>query len=296
VSRHNILRDHFEEKWFPGFPILSGNGFSIALGCWLVLNCRPRQKLDNLAKPSAFTGNGANCGEKFSHSGNIFQVLIHRKANVVFSAPPHKQVSGHKTKGCMDTSTPQEFTQLLLAWHQGDQAALDQIIPLVHEELKRLAHYYMRSEHAGHTLQTTALVNEAYLRLVDSAGMQWQSRAHFLSVAAQLMRRVLVDEARKRNSHKRGNGAQQVSLEEGLLVEEERMTQVLVIDEALEHLAQQFPRQGRVVEMRFFAGLEGKEIAEVLKISPALVTSDWHFARAWLQRHLSDGKDGCDGH
>ena len=196
----------------------------------------------------------------------------------------------------MDTSTPQEFTRLLLAWNQGDQAALNQIIPLVHDELKRLARYYMRSEHAGHTLQTTALVNEAYLRLVDSARVQWQNRAHFLSVAAQLMRRVLVDEARKRDSRKRGGGAQQVSLAEGLLVEAERMTEVLVIDEALEKLAHQFPRQGRVVEMRFFGGLDGKEIAEVLKISPASVTSDWNFARAWLQRHLSDGKDGHDGH
>ena len=196
----------------------------------------------------------------------------------------------------MDTSTPQEFTQLLLAWNQGDQAALDQIIPLIYEELKRLARYYMRSEHAGHTLQTTALVNEAYLRLVDSARVQWQGRAHFLSVAAQLMRRVLVDEARKRDSRKRGGGAQQVSLEEGLLVEEERLTDLLMIDEALEKLARKFPRQSRVVELRFFGGLEGKEIAEVLKVSPASVTSDWNFARAWLQRHLSAGKDVYDGH
>lgn len=196
----------------------------------------------------------------------------------------------------MDTSTPQEFTRLLLAWNQGDQAALDQIIPLVHDELKRLARYYMLSEQAGHTLQTTALVNEAYLRLVDSARVQWQNRAHFLSIAAQLMRRVLVDEARKRDSRKRGGGAQQVSLEEGLLVEAERLTDLLVIDEALENLARQFPRQGRVVEMRFFGGLEGKEIAEVLKISPVSVTSDWNFTRAWLQRHLSDGKAGHNGH
>lgn len=196
----------------------------------------------------------------------------------------------------MDTSTPQGFTQLLLAWHQGDQAALNQLIPFVYEELKRLARYYMRSEHVGHTLQTTALVNEAYLRLIDSSRVQWQSRAHFLSIAAQLMRRVLVDEARKRDSRKRGGGAQQVSLAEGLLVEEERLTDLLMIDEALKKLAHQFPRQSRVVEMRFFAGLEGKEIAEVLKISPASVTSDWNFARAWLQRHLNNGKDGHDGH
>lgn len=196
----------------------------------------------------------------------------------------------------MDTSTPHEFTQLLLAWNRGDPSALDQLIPLVYDELKRLARYYRRNEHAGHTLQTTALVNEAYLRLVDSARVQWQSRAHFLSVAAQLMRRVLVDEARKRDSRKRGGGAQPVSLTEGLLVEEERLTDLLMIDEALEKLAHQFPRQSRVVEMRFFAGLEGKEIAEVLKISPASVTSDWNFARAWLQRHLRNGKDERNGH
>jgi RNA polymerase sigma-70 factor, ECF subfamily len=208
----------------------------------------------------------------------------------------YKPASGHKTKGCMGTSSPQEFTQLLLAWQQGDPSALDQLIPVVYEELKRIARYYLRNERVGSTMQTTALVNEAYVRLVDSTQMQWQNRAHFLSVAARLMRRVLVDEARKRASVKRGGGSQRVSLAEGLLVEEERLTELLMLDEALEKLAQHFPRQSRVVEMRFFAGLEGKEIAEVLKISPASVTSDWNFARAWLQRHLSNGKDGCDGH
>ena len=196
----------------------------------------------------------------------------------------------------MNTYSQREFTQLLLAWHQGDQAALNQLIPLVYDELKRLARYYLRSEQTGHTMQTTALVNEVYLRLVDSSRVQWQSRAHFLSVAAQLMRRVLVDEARKRASRKRGGGIQRISLEASLLVEPERMTELLALDEALKKLAHQFPRQSRVVEMRFFAGLEGKEIAEVLKISPASVTSDWNFARAWLLRHLSDGKDGYDGH
>jgi RNA polymerase sigma factor (TIGR02999 family) len=196
----------------------------------------------------------------------------------------------------MDTSTPQEFTQLLLAWHQGDPAALDQLIPLVYEELKRLARYYMHNEPAGHLLQTTALVNEAYLRLVDSASVQWQGRAHFISVAAKLMRRILVEEARKRNSHKRGRGAQHLLLEEGLRVEEERLTEVVLLDEALARLEQRFPRPGRVFELRYFGGLEGKEMAEVLHVSPSSVTNDWKFACAWLQRYLSDGKEGTDGH
>ncbi len=196
----------------------------------------------------------------------------------------------------MDTPTPHEFTQLLLAWHQGDPAALDQLIPLVYGELKRLARYYMRNEQAGHLLQTTALVNEAYLRLVDSAAVQWQGRAHFISVAAKLMRRILIEEARKRDSHKRGRGTRHVLLEEGLLVEEERLTEMLSLDEALQRLEQQFPRPGRVFELRYFGGLDGKELAELLRVSPSSVSNDWNFARAWLQRYLSEGKDETDGH
>lgn len=195
----------------------------------------------------------------------------------------------------MDTSTPQEFTQLLLAWNQGDQAALDQMIPLVHEELKRLARYYMRSEHAGHTMQTTALVNEAYLRLVDSARVQWQNRAHFLYIAAQLMRRVLVDEARKRLSHKRGGGAVQVSFSEAAVIAEERLTDLAAIHEALEKLEQVNPKAARVVELKFYGGLSGEEIAEVMKITPARVSQHWSLAKAWLKRELSGERELADG-
>jgi RNA polymerase sigma factor (TIGR02999 family) len=195
----------------------------------------------------------------------------------------------------MDTSTPQEFTQLLLAWKQGDQAVLDQIIPLVYEELKRLARHYMRSEQRGHGLQTTALVNEAYLRLVDSSRVQWQSRAHFLSVAAQMMRRVLTDLARERLSHKRGGGAVRISLSEAAVVAEEQLTDLAAIHEALEKLEQVNPKAARVVELKFYGGLSGEEIAEVMKITPARVSQHWSVAKAWLKRELSGEGDPADG-
>ena len=170
----------------------------------------------------------------------------------------------------MTTHSPNEITRLLVAWGQGDESALAELAPLVYEELHRLAHHYMGGERAGHTLQTTALVNEAYLRLVDWKNVRWQNRAHFFAVSAQFMRRILVDFARARGYHKRGGGAQPVAL-----------------DDALNALARLDPRQSRVVELRFFGGLNVEETAEVLKVSPATVGRDWSLARAWLHRELA---------
>lgn len=190
----------------------------------------------------------------------------------------------------MPTSASHEVTQLLLAWNDGDQAALDRLIPLVHTELRRLARHYMRRERAGHTLQTTALVNEAYLRLVDARQVQWQNRTHFFGIAAQLMRRILVDLARERNYQKRGGGAQQVALNEALAVSRERDGDVVALDEALQALAKVDERKSRVVEMRFFGGLNEKEIATALNVSPETVRRDWRLAKAWLLRWLNEGK------
>jgi len=190
----------------------------------------------------------------------------------------------------MTTPSPQEVTQLLLAWSQGDQSALDQLIPLVHAELHRLAHRCMDRERAGHTLQTTALVNEAYLRLIDSSQVRWQNRAHFFAVAAQLMRRILVDFARSRHNLKRGGAAQRVSLDEALLVPQEPDPDLIALDEALNVLAALDPRQARAVELRFFGGLSVEETAEVLQVSPETVHRDWRVAKAWLLRELDREK------
>ena len=190
------------------------------------------------------------------------------------------------------TNSPQkDLTQLLLAWSDGDQAAFEQLVPLIYEELRRLARRYMARERAGHTLQTTALVNEAYLRLIDAQRVHWQNRAHFFAVSAQVMRRILVDFARARRNLKRGGGAAQVSLDEALVVSPERGADLLALDEALCRLADLSPRQSRVVELRYFGGLNEEEVAEVLKVSPRTVRSDWSLARAWLRRELSRGED-----
>jgi len=187
----------------------------------------------------------------------------------------------------MTTPSPNEVTQLLLAWSQGDRSALDRLIPLVYEELRRLAHRYMGQERTGHTLQTTALVNEAYLRLIDASQVQWQNRAHFFAVSAQLMRRILVDFARARRNLKRGGGAQQVSLGEALLAPLEPDADLVALDEALTALAAIDQRQAQAVELRFFGGLSVEETAEVLKVSPETVHRDWRVAKAWLLRELS---------
>jgi RNA polymerase sigma factor (TIGR02999 family) len=192
----------------------------------------------------------------------------------------------------MTQASPENVTGLLLAWSDGDQAALEKLIPLVYAELHRLAKRYMRRENAGHTLQTSALVNEAYLRLIEAHRVRWQNRSHFFAVSAQLMRRILVDFARARQSLKRGGSACQVSLDESLVVSPERGADLLALDEALERLGTLNARQSQVVELRYFGGLNEEEVAEVLKVSSRTVRHDWSLARAWLYRELSLGGGG----
>jgi len=186
----------------------------------------------------------------------------------------------------MAIPSTQEVTEILVAWSNGDETALERLIPLVHDELHRLAHRYMNRENPGHMLQTTALVNEAYLRLVDSSRVQWQNRAHFYAVSAQLMRRILVDFARSRNYLKRGGNAVQVSLDQALAVSLDQDADLVALDEALNALAAIDERKSRVVELRFFGGLSIEETAEVLKVSPETVMRDWRLAKVWLLREL----------
>jgi RNA polymerase sigma factor (TIGR02999 family) len=189
----------------------------------------------------------------------------------------------------MTTPPPEEVSQLLMDWSDGDQAALDKLIPVVYQELRRLAHHYMQQERSGHILQTTALVNEAYMRLADYKKMRWQSRTHFFAVAAQVMRRILVEHARARNYQKRGGGAQKVELDEAAFVSEGRSADVIAVDDALKELEAWDARKGRIVELRFFGGLNIDETAEVLKISPTTVQREWRSAKAWLHRAMSEG-------
>jgi RNA polymerase sigma factor (TIGR02999 family) len=178
-------------------------------------------------------------------------------------------------------------TALLLAWGRGDQAAFDELIPLVHDELRRIARHHMRGERGAHTLQASALVNEAYMRLLDLKRIQWQNRAHFFALAARVMRRILVDSARARKFHKRGGSARKVSLDEALVVSNERSQDLVELDDALEALAMVDPRKGQVVEMRFFGGLSVEETAEALQVSTGTVMRDWRLAKVWLLRELS---------
>jgi RNA polymerase sigma-70 factor (ECF subfamily) len=180
----------------------------------------------------------------------------------------------------------QEITQLLLAWNQGDEQALDRLMPLVHGELHRLAHRYMAGERPGHPLQTTALVNEAYLRLIDSSRVRWQNRAHFFAVSAQLMRRILVDVARARAKLKRGGDTLQVSLDEAMDIPREPGVDLIALDDALKTLAAFDERKSKVVELRFFGGLSVEETAEVLGVSVMTVMRDWGLAKVWLLRQL----------
>jgi RNA polymerase sigma-70 factor, ECF subfamily len=184
------------------------------------------------------------------------------------------------------TADLDDASTLLRAWSDGDQHALETLTPIVYDELRRLARRYMRGERAGHSLQTTALVNEAYVRLVDYKRMQWQNRAHFFAVSAQLMRRILVEHARRRNL-KRGVGVAHVSLDEALVAGTPQDTDLVALDLAMQSLSKIDPRKVQVVEMRFFGGLDVNETAEVLKISPVTVKRDWRAARAWLYRELT---------
>lgn len=179
-----------------------------------------------------------------------------------------------------------DITELLLDWRKGDSLALEQLIPLVHGELRRMARNYMRRQSPGHTLQTTALLNEAFLRLVDSNRVNWQDRNHFYAVSAQLMRRVLVDSARRRNSLKRGGDQVMVTLDDHADIAVERQDDLLALDEAMTRLAELNRRQSQIVEMRYFGGLNEEEIAEILGVSSRTVRRDWNLARAWLFREL----------
>ena len=187
----------------------------------------------------------------------------------------------------MTQPTTHEVTQLLIEWSNGDKAALDKLMPLIHEELRRLARHYMSRERPGHTLQTTALVNEAYLKLVNRKGVHWENRAHFFAIAAQSMRSILVDHARGLAYAKRGGGAPKIEFDEGMIVSQERAAELVALDEALVALAEIDPRQGRVVELRFFGGLTVEETAEVLDLSPATIKREWTTAKAWLYRQLN---------
>jgi RNA polymerase sigma factor (TIGR02999 family) len=184
-----------------------------------------------------------------------------------------------------------EVTDLLRAWSEGDESALKKLVPIVHDELHRLARVYMANERPGHTLQATALVNEAYLRLLDVGQINWQNRAQFMGVCAQLMRRILVDFARRRKSKKRGGENIQLSLEEGLIVSKDRAAELLALDDALSAFAAMDARRSRVVELRFFGGLSVEETAEVVKVSPDTVMHDWKLAKAWLAREMSGQND-----
>ncbi len=181
---------------------------------------------------------------------------------------------------------PTQVTELLLAWGQGDDAALERLIPLVHVELRRIAGRHMAHERVGHSLQATALVNEAYLRLVDVRLMKWQDRAHFFAMSARLMRRILVDFARSRGYQKRGGGAEKVSFDEGLVVSDDRGHDLVALDDALIALAKVDSRKSQVIEMRFFGGLSVEETAEALHVSPETVMRDWKLAKAGLLREL----------
>ena len=184
-------------------------------------------------------------------------------------------------------AAPGDVTEMLLDWSGGDRAALDRLVPVIHDELRRVARARLRGERPGHLLQTTALVNEAYLRLVDQRQVRWQNRAHFFAIASQLMRRILVDHARRRAAVKRGADAQPVTLADCADPQAERVD-LLALDEALTRLAAMDERQSRVVELRFFGGLTEEETAEVLDISVRTVRREWTMAKAWLYRQLVD--------
>lgn len=218
--------------------------------------------------------------------------LSRRKNNFWVAAFFTGKPIGSCSKGkVMSAASPQEITALLAAWGSGDQAALDQLMPLVYDELRRMAHRYLGRERAGHTLQSAALVNEAYLKLLGERQMDWQNRAHFFAVAAQAMRQILVDYARTRNRDRRGGGAQRVSLEDALAVADEQSAELVALDDALNDLAAFDQRKSKVAELRFFGGLSVEETAAALQVAPVTVMREWRLAKAWLYRELNREAD-----
>ncbi|HWW97385.1 MAG TPA: sigma-70 family RNA polymerase sigma factor [Edaphobacter sp.] len=193
----------------------------------------------------------------------------------------------------MNEAQSGEITQLLVAWSHGEETALEMLTPIIYGELRRLAQSYMRQERADHTLQSTAVVHEAFIRLIDQ-NVEWKSRAHFFAIAAKMMRRILVDHARARSTSKRGAGMARVDVEEQAMESQERSVDLLALDEALEHLARIDPQRSRIVELRYFGGLSNEESANVLGISPATVQRQWSGAKAWLYRELS-GRESSGG-
>ncbi|MDQ3254927.1 MAG: sigma-70 family RNA polymerase sigma factor [Acidobacteriota bacterium] len=187
------------------------------------------------------------------------------------------------------SASPHEVTKLLVDWSNGDQSALDRLMPLVYDELRRLAHHYMSRERPGHTLQTIALVNEAYLRLVNQKNLHWENRAQFFGLAAKLMRHILTDHARGLAYAKRGGGARKVSLDEAAILSSEQAADLIALDDALEKMSKEFPRKCRIVELRYFGGMTVEEAAEVLQVSSVTVMRDWNVAKAWLHRELNHG-------
>ena len=190
----------------------------------------------------------------------------------------------------MKSFSSKNITELILAWGNGDKEAINQLIPLIYSELHRLAARYMRRENAGHTLQTTALVNEAYCKLVDQKNVQWQNRAHFFGIAAQAMRRILVDHARSRSRLKRGGDAKKISLDESALIPQPEVKELISLDDALTRLAQFDPQKSRIVEMKFFGGLSMEEIAEVERVSKSTIEREWRKAKAWLYHEIQSNQ------
>jgi RNA polymerase sigma-70 factor, ECF subfamily len=212
-----------------------------------------------------------------------------KRGDVRCDGCPRKTVPPWGQQGAYNgwiTEHPTNITALLLKWGQGDEAARERLIPLVHQELHQIARRCMAGERVGHSLQATALVNEAYVRLVDGKAVAWQDRAHFLAVSARVMRRILVDHARAKNAHKRGGDGARVTFDEALVVTDEPRQNFVALDDALEALAKFDARKSRVVELRFFGGLSVEETASVLKVSPDTVMRDWRLAKAWLEGEM----------
>src|SRR5215470_6587590 len=230
----------------------------------------------------------AGTGRRNLHRNEIFYLRSWPSSEraIAFIIGALRSHSFTQRSGSMTPSTP-NVTQLLLDWRNGDSKALDRLMPLIYDELRRIAAHYLRRERRDHTLQTSALVNEVYLRLVDQEKVEWKNRAHFFGVAAQAMRRILVDYARTRNYLKRGGASRRVSLDEAMTVAEERAAELIALDEALEELAKIDPRKSRVVELRCFGGLSVDETAEALGVSDGTVIRDWNTAKAWLMREMT---------